>query len=124
MTRPQHKRYLAALSVGLSCAAMAGCQTTTSLVPAVLNVGDDVALETLKAVLAAAVGQARVDLGPSDPASNPALTVLPPKPGPLEGRSPATPIAFDLMTDGETCFIIRRDTGEQHKLNSITCRAL
>lgn len=124
MTRSRHKRYLAALSVALSFGAVAGCQTTTSLVPAVLNAGDDAALETLKAVLASAVGQARVDLGPSDPVSNTALTVLPPNLGPLEGRSPATPIAFDLMTDGETCFVVRRDTGEQHTLNAVLCRAL
>ena len=97
------------------------CKSTAA--PAVLTHADEAAMGRLKAALAKAMGQAEVQLGPGDPTQSPVLSVLPLPPGPLEDRSLAKPTIFRLVIEGETCLLVREDTGERVVLEGVDCRA-
>lgn len=92
--------------------------------PAVLTLADEGVLVEVKSVLADALGRAAVTLGPGDLTKVSIITVLPPRLGPLEGRSTTTPILFDVMIAGSHCFVVRRDTGDEYALPNIGCRAV
>jgi hypothetical protein len=115
---------------GKKAAAMIGsltlvaCQTLASASPAVLVSSDAATLAALKSVLAAALGRATVDLGPGDPATSSAVSVLPRAPSDLEGRSAAMPERFDIAIKDGQCVVIRRETGEAFSLGAIPCRTL
>ena len=110
--------------IAIAIAAM-GCQTRAEPSPAVLVNADDETMVLLHGVLADAMGQAQVELGPSDPTQDATVAVLPPPLGPGEDRSTVTPTYFDLMMDeGGACMVVRRDTGETFPLNGASCRAL
>jgi hypothetical protein len=109
-------------AVILLAAALAGaCKSTAA--PAVLAQADEAAMGRLKAALAKAMGQAEVQLGPGDPTQSSVVSVLPLPPGPLEDRSLAKPTVFRLAIEGETCFLVRGDTGERIPLEGVDCRA-
>ncbi|MDP3738892.1 MAG: hypothetical protein Q8R02_15970 [Hyphomonadaceae bacterium] len=102
-------------------AALAGaCQSTA--VPAVLTQADEAAMGRLRAALAKAMGQAEVQLGPGDPSQTSVVSVLPLPPGPLEDRSLAKPTIFRLEIEGETCVLVREDTGARVTLEGVDCR--
>lgn len=109
----------------LSVSALAGlaaCQSVPK--PAVLT---DTSPETVAAVtqaLADAVGRAQVELGPVDFATDTSVSVLPPRPGPLEGNSTAVPEVFDIrLMDGD-CYVQDRASGELYPLTGVTCRSV
>jgi hypothetical protein len=90
--------------------------------PATLAHADPATMAELHAVLARAVGRARVELGPGDPTQTSVISVLPRRPSPYEDRSLAMPTTFDLVIEGGRCFVVRRDTGEEFELQGVECR--
>ncbi|MEM9939445.1 MAG: hypothetical protein AAF768_11395 [Pseudomonadota bacterium] len=111
---------------GLSLAAvllvLGGCKLPDRPVPAVLESTDEGAVSALRASLASALGQARVELGPEDLSTSSAVSVLPPKLNPLEGRSTAMPVQFDLVLEAGACLLVHRETGEVYPLEGTECR--
>ncbi len=101
---------------------LAGCQMTKAEAPAVLITADTQTMTELKAVLAGAMKTASVEIGPGDVTQTSTISVLPPRLSPLEGRSTATPVQFDIIKKGRDCSVIRRDTGEVFSLGDIACR--
>jgi hypothetical protein len=93
-------------------------------VPAVMTRADPPAMERLKAVLAKEMGRANIELGPGDPAQTSTISVLPLPPGPLDDRSLAKPTIFHLKLEGETCVLIREDTGARIVAGGVECRAV
>jgi len=108
----------------LLAAALCACQTAETPRPAVLVRADAQTLEALKSALADALGVAHVELGAGDLTRTSAIPVLPSPPSPLEGRSPAMPILYDLAVRGEDCLAIARGSGEEIALRGVSCRPL
>jgi hypothetical protein len=93
-------------AVSLAAAgALQGCIHASTPQPAVLVEADAKTLNTLRTVLAAALGRGQVVLGPEDLTTTSRFSVLPPPLGPLETRSVAIPTSFVLMTRGGLCFV-------------------
>lgn len=111
---------LPCLVAALLCAS--ACQSAPPSEPAVLSADDNETTAAVKAVLARALGVASVTLGPGDPTREPTLVVLPPPLGPLEGRSLARPVLFDIVLRGGRCQLMRRDNGEAYALDGVSCR--
>ncbi|MEO1135165.1 MAG: hypothetical protein AAFW68_00980 [Pseudomonadota bacterium] len=111
-----------------AAALIGGCQTTGASQPrerditAVLQSDDPQNIAALKAVLAQAVGRARIELGPGDLTQTSTISVLPPPLGPNETRSPARPTQFDLVIDRGQCFVIRREDGARFAAEGVGCR--
>ncbi len=103
-------------------AALTGCQSLESPVPAVLASADADTMAKLKAALATAMGQAHVELGPGDPTRSSTLSVLPRPPGPPEDRSLAMPTIFRLEIEGGGCFVVREDGGARARIEGVACR--
>lgn len=103
-------------------AVLAACQTTEASGAAVLTSADENVMIDVKAVLATALNKASVEIGPGDLTKTSVITVLPPPLGPNETRSPAKPIRFDIVKDGEVCFVVRKDTGEAFALENVSCK--
>lgn len=119
------RRIFSAMLLGAGAAMSCGCVTgVAGAMPAVLESDDAETTTALKAVLAEAMGVARVELGPVDLTASPVVSVLPPKPNPHEGRSTARPTLFDIEIQGGRCVAVRRDTGQAFELNGLQCRAL
>lgn len=106
----------------MSAAVLAGCQSMSGPVPAVLTSADPAAMAGLKAALAAAMGQAHIELGPGDPTQSPTLSVLPRPIGPPDDRSLAMPTIFRLETQGGECFVVRQDNGARTRIDGASCR--
>jgi hypothetical protein len=83
-----------------------------------VDMNDPATRSAVTAALSDAVGRARIELGPTD---GHVLTVLPPKPGPYEGNSPAMPIRFDIEKRDGTCIAVRHDTRQAYDLPGVTC---
>lgn len=115
-------RNMLALAGGLIAAT--SCATGGAQTPAVLSSSDAAAMAALKSALATAMNAPSVELGPGDPAQNSTVSVLPPRPGPYEGRSTAMPTLFDIVMRGDACFVVRRDSGEAFPLAGVSCRAV
>ena len=102
--------------------ALAACQHSAALEPAVLVDGSDANIAALKSHLAEEMGTATITLGASDPTESSRFSVLPPPLGEHEARSPASPTQFQLLIQNGTCFV-RRDGAETLiELTSVSCR--
>lgn len=106
----------------LGASLIGACQSTSQIVPAVLASDDPTAMDRLKAALGRSLGRSNIDLGPSAPTRNSTISVLPSPPGPLDDRSLAKPIIFYLRKEGETCILVREDTGARVLLEGVECR--
>ncbi len=106
----------------LGFAMFAGCCQSLPAKPAVLTQADEAAMARLRATLAKEMGRSDVQLGPGDPTQSSTLSVLPLPPGPLEDRSLAKPTIFRLEIEGETCLLVREDTGARILLEGVNCR--
>lgn len=113
-----------AVSMLASLLAAGACQTPAASTPAALTATDAETMAVLKATLADAMGRAQIDLGPEDLTAMSSISVLPPPAGPAEDRSLARPTQFDLMMKADTCYAVRRDTGEEYALTGVSCRPL
>lgn len=110
-----------ALCLGLLLSA--ACQhQTADPVPAVLADGSDTTLTALKGLLATALGRSNISLSGGDLTETSRFAVPPPPPGPLETRSTATPVQFELMIYAGTCFAVRADNDERIALDGVPCR--
>lgn len=108
----------------LVLASLSACQTPAPMQTATLQNADAANIAALKSALATAMGKARIDIMESDLTIISTVSVLPPKPGPLETHSLATPTLFDLISDGDTCLIVQRDTAQQFVAPGLKCRPL
>lgn len=108
----------------LGALLIAACQLNATAAPAVLSDGSADTMNALKSHLAAAMGVARITLGAGDPTAQSHVSVLPPRLGEHETRSPAAPTQFNLLMIGDVCYAQREDTGEKTKLTGVPCRTL
>jgi len=107
--------------LGLSACQSAPAQEP---VPAVLVEVDEETVITIRTSVAAALNKATVELGAADLTTSSTLSVLPPRPTQYETRSLAKPILFDLMSDGEVCYLVQQGTNEMIVIEGVTCRPL
>ena len=109
-----------------ACAAVsvAACQTPRDpeLRPAVMADAAPSTLQVLDRVLFESTKTGRGTRGPGDPTKDPVVAVLPPPPGPYEGNSTALPVYFEIVTDGNRCFVRERKSGVVHPLPGVSCR--
>jgi hypothetical protein len=118
------RRAFAVTAALLAGGCQSACQSARQpAAPAVLTRADDATMDRLKTALAKAVGRPRIELGPGDPTQTSVLSVLPPRPGPLEDRSLAKSTIFRLEIAGKDCTAIREDTGARVPLADVECRA-
>lgn len=104
----------------VGAAVLTGCQTLmVSEAPAVIE-GD--ALEDVRVTVGQKAGRADIQFGAPDPTSEPMLVVLPSPLSPLEGRSTATPVLYDIVIRGKACVLKARDGDETIKLPKGSCR--
>jgi hypothetical protein len=99
---------------------LASCQSVAGDGRARVDMNDPATHAAVTAALSEAIGRGHIELGPTD---GYIVTVLPPKPGPYEGNSPAMPIRFDIEKRDETCVAVRHDTGKAYPLPGVTCAA-
>ncbi|MBL8551068.1 MAG: hypothetical protein JNJ73_13865 [Hyphomonadaceae bacterium] len=103
--------------------ALWACQSAPAETQAVLVSSDAATMEKVRDALADAMGRARVELGPGDLTLTSRVSVLPPPLGPHETRSLAAPTQFDLVLRNGACYAVRADTGAEHALTGVACRA-
>ena len=109
----------------LASAALAGaCQSVSAGTPATLAAADEETVAQIKAVLAHAMDQTKIEIGAEDLTATSVISVLPPPLSEHEDRSPATPTQFDLVIKNGACYAVRRDTGEAYELKNISCQPL
>lgn len=106
----------------ISVAALAGCQSISGPVPAVLSSSDPAEIARLKTALASAMGRAQVELGPGDPTHSPTLSVLPRPIGPPDDRSLVLPTIFRLEMEGGECFVVREENGTRTRIDGGRCK--
>jgi hypothetical protein len=90
--------------------------------PAEVDLADPEVSASLKVTLGAAVGRAKVELGPQGAGWSSVVTVLPPAPGPYETHSTVMPDPFDIIVSENRCTAIRRSTGDAYELK-VACRS-
>ncbi len=116
------------LCAAMTAVLLGGCQSPgeglDAPAPAALSSMDEETIATLRAVLADAMNDASITLGPGDLTKTSTIAVLPPRPSPYEGRSTAKPVLFDIFLRGDACFVVRRDSGAEYVLRAIACRKL
>ena len=106
----------------LMAAALCGaCQAMAA--PAVLTSSDAASVDRLKVALGKAMGRARIDLGPADPAQPSVIAVLPLPLIPQDNRSLATPTIFRLEIENGACILVREDTGVRYPADGVECKA-
>lgn len=104
---------------------VAACASSASQTPAVLVSADEETMLAVAAAIAEARGVGRVEFGAGDPTATASLAVLPPRPGPKEDRSLATPTVYDIVLRGETCLLVDKETGAEISLPApVACRPL
>ncbi len=97
---------------------LSACQSLAQDGGARVDMADPATRSAVTAALSEAVGRGHIEIGPSD---GRVITVLPPKPGPYEGNSPAMPVRFDIEKRGDQCVAVRHDTGQAVPLPGVTC---
>ena len=103
-------------------AGLAACQSSPQ--PATLTDASPETVAAVTGVLAAAVDRAEIQLGPGDMTTDSVISVLPPRPGPLEGNSPAVPTIFDIVLMDGDCYVQERESGEMFPLTGIGCKSV
>jgi hypothetical protein len=107
-----------AASLASSCAAL-----PPEPVPAVLA-GEEARREAL-AIVAGALGDRSYSVGGDEGLERPVLSLVPPQPHPLEGRSLIKPRIFDISADAEACYLRERGDGSVSiSIPRQLCRAL
>ncbi len=112
------------LLVVIGASILNGCQSNGTMTFATLAEADSQTMAELKSVLAGAMNTASVDIGPGDLTKTSTISVLPPRLSPDEDRSTVTPTQFDIILRGSSCYVVRRDTGDEYELSGVSCRAL
>ena len=120
-------RYCAVFCVGL----MTACQTTAQAkpLPAVLLKADADTMDKVKAALAKSMGSPSVVLGTVDLTKSSVISAFP-KRGVMPAGAPqnqagnfALPTRFDVMMDGQNCYMIKNGTDEKIPLTGVKCKA-
>lgn len=109
------------LPLAVFCAA--ACATGAAAGPARLADTREDNVRALTIALGEALGRAKVELGAADLSAATTIPVLPPPLSPLETRSLAAPVLFDLEIEDGGCRAVRRDTAEVFPLTGVRCRA-
>lgn len=105
------------------------CQTTAQTQPslAVLESSNENSMQTLKSALAKAMKTSKVELGASDPTRSSTISVLPKSLRGLYGNDQANfalPTQFDLMMDGQSCYLVKRGSDTKIPLQGVNCRPI
>lgn len=109
----------------LMASALWGCQTMEAKVPAALSAQSDAAMARITQKLSEIEGRAQIELMHEDLTATSSISVLPPRPTDLEGRSLARPTTYELMLDESgACWLVRRDDGDVFPMNGVDCVAL
>lgn len=120
MSRHRHTAWLGLPALVLT---MGACASVSAVpVPATVDLGDARSRSAVETALAAAMKTAHVELGPVASDQTPVVTVLPRRPGPMEGNSTAMPVAFDIVINNGKCYARRRDTQAMYELRGANCR--
>lgn len=109
-------------SGAIAAMSVTGCQSAVVSTPAVLAIADEPTLAEVRAVLARAMNDAGVEIGPGDLTKTSTVIALPKRLNPNEDRSLARPTQFDLVIQGDRCALVRRETGEEFVLNGVACK--
>jgi hypothetical protein len=107
---------------GLALLGLGACQTTSQARPANLQNPSPETIARVKQALSASLGRAQLELGPEDLNTSSTLSVLPPRPDPMLGRNLDMPLVFDIILQGRTCALSRRDTGQIIPLVEVKCK--
>lgn len=65
-----------------------------------------------------------ITFGLPDGTTSSVLVMRPPAPSPQENMSLAMPVVFDILIDGDGCYLDRRDTSETIRLPDVRCSLL
>lgn len=109
-------------SSAIAAVVLAACQSNVVSTPAVLAIADEPALAEVRSVLARALNEASVEIGPGDLTKTSTVSALPHRLNPNEDRSLAKPAQFDLVIRGGECLLVRRETGEEFALRGVACK--
>ena len=118
---------LRTMSAGLSLSMLAACahdipsDASREYGPALLVDGSMENLDRVKRMLARSMDRAHIELGADDPTLVPRVSVLPPRPGSLENRSPALPVVFSISLENDICIATNTQSGEEVELTDISC---
>jgi hypothetical protein len=75
-------------------------------------------MDDVRQVLERELGRASLEFGPAEEGR---VTVLPPRLGPYEDRSPVMPTVFRVLLRGETCFLVEENGESEVELPDGTC---
>ncbi len=122
---------IASILIFAAGSCLSGCSTVPSsqVTPAVLASADETSLQVVKTAIAEMMGKSSVKLGTNDYAKSSTISVLPdrlraPAGAPFTQNDFALPILFDLMMDGEKCYIVKQGTENYVPLDGVSCRAI
>lgn len=106
---------------GMMSLFSAGCATADTPQQARLTSADAQSMTRVRAALATIIGRTRFELGPEDLTTSSTITVLPPPLGPMDTRSMAVPIVFDIVMIGQSCALVARDTKRTYPMDNVAC---
>jgi hypothetical protein len=115
------KPWLLSVVGGMISLFSAGCATADTPQQARLTSPDAQSMTKVRAVLATIIGRTRFELGPEDLTTSSTITVLPPPLGPMDTRSMAVPMVFDIIMIGQSCALVERDTKRTYPMDSVAC---
>ncbi len=105
-----------------AAACQNGVQKTVQ-VPAQLSAITATTEAELQAAISLLLGRANVTLGAGLQVGAKSISVLPQRPSPYEGNSPALPDHFDFILIGETCHLVHRQTGKRKTVQAVSCES-
>jgi len=122
---------VAPLLILAAATCLPGCSTVPSgqLAPAVLASADEGSLQVVKTTIAKMMNKNSVALGTNDYATSSTISVLPdrlraPAGAPFSQHDFALPIQFDIMSDGENCYVVKQGTEDYIPLEGVDCRPI
>ena len=121
-------RHCLPVSTLLTAGLVAACQNLAAQAELAAVIASPTAASRaeLHEILVAALGGRTVTLSPDALTQASTLTLEGAFRGDLQrldprGRDLGQPISFDLITDGEACFLLRRDTRQRWQLTATDC---
>lgn len=116
---------IALIPVIAAALGISACETLPDdMTPARLTDTSQASLATLADDVATALDKPIVHLGPFAPDEVKTLSVLPTKPSPFEGNSPAIPRNFTIYEQGGDCWLLEDSTSTFYRLEGRTCISL
>lgn len=112
-------------------AFLGGCQTTaaTTPSPAVLSKADTASLGAVKSAIETAMSRKNINFGAVDWAGSSTISILParssgPNGSPFNQQQFELPTLFDLMMDGNNCYLLQQGKDVKIPLSGVACQPL